>query len=71
MARRSIEGDVVSPRVAIAEGAQFHGSIDMQQKGTRRVQPAEPLSVVPKPAPAAPAPVFGGQPQLVAAAQAH
>jgi len=34
----SVEGDIVSPRVAIAEGAHFRGSIDMQQKG----QPASP-----------------------------
>jgi cytoskeletal protein CcmA (bactofilin family) len=31
----SVEGDVVSPRVAIAEGAHFRGSIDMQ--GGKRV----------------------------------
>jgi len=30
-----VEGDVVSPRVAIAEGAHFRGSIDMQ--GGKRV----------------------------------
>ena len=29
----SIDGDIVSPRVAIAEGAHFRGSIDMQRKG--------------------------------------
>lgn len=26
----SVEGDIVAPRVAIAEGARFRGSIDMQ-----------------------------------------
>ena len=26
----SVEGDIASPSVAIAEGAHFHGSIDMQ-----------------------------------------
>jgi len=31
----SVEGDVVSPRVAIAEGAHFRGSVDMQ--GGKRV----------------------------------
>ena len=30
----SVDGDIVSPRVAIAEGAHFRGSIDMQRKGT-------------------------------------
>jgi cytoskeletal protein CcmA (bactofilin family) len=33
----SVAGDVVSPRVAIAEGAQFHGSVDMQ-RGVKRTQ---------------------------------
>ena len=28
----SVEGDIVSPRVAIAEGAHFRGSVDMQPK---------------------------------------
>ena len=28
----SVEGDIVSPRVAIAEGAHFRGSVDMQRK---------------------------------------
>jgi cytoskeletal protein CcmA (bactofilin family) len=36
----SVDGDIVAPRVAIAEGAHFRGSIDMQRKG----QPASPLS---------------------------
>src|SRR5665213_669134 len=30
----SVDGDIVSPRVAIAEGAHFRGSVDMQRKGT-------------------------------------
>jgi cytoskeletal protein CcmA (bactofilin family) len=29
----SVDGDIVAPRVAIAEGAHFRGSIDMQRKG--------------------------------------
>jgi cytoskeletal protein CcmA (bactofilin family) len=29
----SVEGDIVSPRVAIAEGALFRGSVDMQRAG--------------------------------------
>ena len=28
----SVEGDIVSPRVAIADGSHFRGSIDMQKK---------------------------------------
>jgi cytoskeletal protein CcmA (bactofilin family) len=35
----SVTGDVASPRVAIAEGAQFHGSVDMQ-RGAKRTQQA-------------------------------
>src|ERR1700751_4970657 len=30
----SVDGDIVAPRVAIAEGAHFRGSVDMQRKGT-------------------------------------
>ena len=29
----SVDGDIVSPRVAIADGSHFRGSIDMQRKG--------------------------------------
>ncbi len=32
----SVDGDIVSPRVAIAEGAHFRGSVDMQKKGVHR-----------------------------------
>jgi len=35
----SVAGDVTSPRVAIAEGAQFHGSVDMQ-RGAKHSQQA-------------------------------
>src|SRR5215831_4031944 len=36
----SVEGDLVSPRVAIAEGAHFRGSVDMQRKaGATQGQP--------------------------------
>ena len=34
----SVDGDIIAPRVAIAEGAHFRGSVDMQRKG----QPAQP-----------------------------
>jgi len=34
----SVDGDIASPRVAIAEGAHFRGSIDMQRSGGK---PAE------------------------------
>ncbi len=31
----SVDGDITSPRVAIAEGAHFRGSIDMQRTGAK------------------------------------
>ena len=34
----SVDGDIVSPRVAIAEGAHFRGSVDMQRKPAREGQ---------------------------------
>jgi cytoskeletal protein CcmA (bactofilin family) len=30
----SVDGDIVSPRIAIAEGAHFRGSVDMKRSGT-------------------------------------
>ena len=49
----SVDGDIVAPRVAIAEGAHFRGSVDMQRKGAAQTQP--------KPAAATPAPVAAPQ----------
>ena len=34
----SVDGDIVSPRVAIAEGAHFRGSVDMQRKPGQQAQ---------------------------------
>ena len=31
----SVDGDIASPRVAIAEGAHFRGSVDMQRTGAK------------------------------------
>jgi cytoskeletal protein CcmA (bactofilin family) len=31
----SVDGDIAAPRVAIAEGAHFRGSIDMQRTGSK------------------------------------
>lgn len=31
----SVDGDIASPRVAIAEGAHFRGAIDMQRAGSK------------------------------------
>jgi cytoskeletal protein CcmA (bactofilin family) len=48
----SVDGDIAAPRVAIAEGAHFRGSIDMQRTGTGgSKQQAEKTES--KPAPAA------------------
>jgi cytoskeletal protein CcmA (bactofilin family) len=42
----SVDGDIISPRVAIAEGAHFRGSVDMQRAGTAKpgsvATPAKP-----------------------------
>ena len=39
----SVDGDIISPRVAIAEGAHFRGSVDMQRKGGAPALPATPV----------------------------
>lgn len=48
-----VDGDIVAPRVAIAEGAHFRGSVDMQRqaKSSSVAAPAEPAKpAVPSPA---------------------
>ena len=37
----SVDGDIASPRVAIAEGAHFRGSIDMQRTGGKSESKSE------------------------------
>ena len=54
----SVDGDITSPRVAIAEGAHFRGSVDMQRSG--------PKAAAPKAA-NAPAAAASAQPQKVGA----
>ena len=56
----SVDGDIVAPRVAIAEGAHFRGSVDMQRKNA----PGQPAQAAKPAAAAQPAP----QPQAQAAA---
>src|SRR5215831_4541529 len=60
----SVDGDIVSPRVAIAEGAHFRGSVDMQRKAPAQpkaeAKPVAQAAVTP-PQPAAPATVGAGQ----------
>jgi cytoskeletal protein CcmA (bactofilin family) len=54
----SVDGDIVSPRVAIAEGAHFRGSVDMQRKAAPSAQHAKPApQAVAAAAVAAPQPV--------------
>src|SRR5687767_15076880 len=57
----SVEGDITSPRVAIAEGAHFRGSVDMANKGKAAAGP-RPAEAKPQPVPA-PQPVAQQQPQ--------
>jgi cytoskeletal protein CcmA (bactofilin family) len=59
----SVDGDIISPRVAIAEGAHFRGSVDMQRKGSSQPQAAAKPAETPKPA----QPVQAQQPQRVGA----
>ena len=48
----SVDGDIVAPKVAIAEGAHFRGSVDMQRKPGAALQPPKPAAV-PAPVPVA------------------
>ena len=51
----SVEGDLISPRVAIAEGAHFRGTIDMQRG--QKSEPKLEVKSEAKPAPAQHQPV--------------
>ena len=59
----SVDGDIASPRVAIAEGAHFRGSIDMQKGTTPKAEG--------KPAPASTSQVPSGQQNAPATAGAN
>ena len=57
----SVDGDLSSPRIAIADGAHFRGSIDMQRQAAKpgeakaaEVRPAGPAVPAPPAVPAAP-----------------
>lgn len=44
----SVDGDIAAPRVAIAEGAHFRGSIDMQRAGAKaESKPAQQSTTAP------------------------
>ena len=51
----SVDGDIVSPRVAIAEGAHFRGSVDMQRKGAAATPQGAPKAAAPQAAAQQPA----------------
>jgi cytoskeletal protein CcmA (bactofilin family) len=53
----SVDGDIVAPRVAIADGSHFRGSIDMQRK-----EPSPPVERTGALKPEAKAPVPGTAP---------
>ncbi len=55
----SVDGDIISPRVAIAEGAHFRGSVDMQRKAAPQAAQAQSQKA---PAPAAEKPQPQPQP---------
>ena len=40
----SVDGNIVSPRVAIADGAHFRGSVDIQKKGSQGGKPQPAMS---------------------------
>jgi len=44
----SVDGDIISPRVAIAEGAHFRGSVDMQRKGAAAAPAGPPKPAAPQ-----------------------
>jgi cytoskeletal protein CcmA (bactofilin family) len=58
----SVDGDIVSPRVAIAEGAHFRGSVDMQRKSAPSQSKASDAKPAPQPAPQQQAPVAASTP---------
>jgi cytoskeletal protein CcmA (bactofilin family) len=49
----SVDGDIIAPRVAIAEGAHFRGSVDMQRKSGPQAAPKPVAVASPAPPPAA------------------
>jgi cytoskeletal protein CcmA (bactofilin family) len=64
----SVEGDLVSPRVAISEGARFRGSVDMQ---TKRVQAVPQASTSAQQKPAQPSGPIGQQQDKPIAGDRH
>ncbi|MEO8482910.1 MAG: polymer-forming cytoskeletal protein [Acidobacteriota bacterium] len=46
----SVDGDLSAPRIAIADGAHFRGSIDMQRQGGAKAPDVKPTATDTKPA---------------------
>ena len=63
----SVDGDIISPRVAIAEGAHFRGSVDMQRKPAPVAQAVKPAATAAA-QPQAPLPQAAAQSQTPMAA---
>ena len=57
----SVDGDIISPRVAIAEGAHFRGSVDMQRAGAKPAEKTGKAAATTTPTTAAPQPAPTGQ----------
>jgi cytoskeletal protein CcmA (bactofilin family) len=60
----SVDGDLSAPRVAIAEGAHFRGSIDMQRKGAAQGAGAKPATQPGSPTPQPPTGPLPGQQRI-------
>jgi cytoskeletal protein CcmA (bactofilin family) len=60
----SVDGDLIAPRVAIAEGAHFRGSVDMQRKAGQATSAQQPKAAVATPpnVAAVPPPASAGAP---------
>jgi cytoskeletal protein CcmA (bactofilin family) len=69
----SVDGDLSSPRVSIADGAHFRGSIDMQRQGKPGEVRTEtkPAEHKPAPAPSSTSTTHTSTPNPVAAAPAR
>lgn len=57
----SVDGDIISPRVAIAEGAHFRGSVDMQRAGAGGAKPGQSTPAKPAGQGGSPQPPVGTQ----------
>jgi cytoskeletal protein CcmA (bactofilin family) len=63
----SVDGDIAAPRVAIAEGAHFRGSIDMQRTGAGAGTKQQSEKAESKPSTPAAQPATSGAAQAAAA----